>query len=66
MAGAGMATATLILLLAAMVEAGSWLLLITGLGLAATSVRAAQRPNLLRLGAVGGNLLAIPLIALLI
>lgn len=59
----GMITATLVLLMATMVESGSWMLVLVGVALAATSVRAARFPTLIRLGVVVANLIAIPLIA---
>jgi hypothetical protein len=62
----GMITATLVLLMATMLSDGTWLFVLAGVALAATSVRAAKVPTLLRLTAVSANLIAIPLIAQLI
>lgn len=59
----GMLTATLVLLMATMLSQGTWLFVLVGVALAATSVRAARYPTLLRLTAVAANLIAIPLIA---
>jgi hypothetical protein len=62
-AAGGMIVATLVLLLASMLRDGSWLFVLTGVALAATSVRAARYPSLTRLTVVAANLIAIPLIA---
>lgn len=62
----GMITATLVLLMATMVSNGAWLLLLLGVALAATSVRAARYPTLVRLAVVAANLIAIPLFAQII
>ena len=62
----GMITATLVLLMATMLRDGAWLFVLAGVALAATSVRAARVPTLLRLGAVSANLVAIPLLAQII
>ena len=62
-AAGGMITATLILMMATMLTSGAWLFVLAGVGLAATSVRAARVPSILRLGVVTANLVAIPLIA---
>ena len=59
----GMITATLVLLLATMLTQGSWLFVLVGVALVATSVRAARYPTLVRLAVVAANLIAIPLIA---
>lgn len=60
-AALGMATATLILMTAALVTTGSWALVLLGVGLAATSVRAALTPTTPRLLTVAAILIAIPL-----
>lgn len=62
----GMIIATLVLLMATMLSQGVWLFVLVGFAMAATSIRAAQYPTLLRLGVVSANLLLIPLIAQLI
>ena len=59
----GMVTATLVLLMATMLTQGSWVFVLVGVSLAATSIRAARYPTLVRLTAVAANLIAIPLIA---
>ena len=62
----GVGAATLLLLIAAMTETGSWALVVTGVALAATSARAAKSPSIIRLGVVGANLMVIPLLGFLI
>ncbi len=62
-AAGGMITATLVLMMATMLTSGAWLFVLAGVSLAATSVRAARMPSVLRLGVVAANLIAIPLIA---
>jgi len=57
----GMAFAVLVLMNAALIDTGSWALVILGVALAATSVRVAQTPNLTRIIALGATTLAIPL-----
>ena len=59
----GMITATLVLMMATMLDQGTWLFVLVGVALVATSIRAARYPTLLRLGAVAANLVLIPLIA---
>jgi hypothetical protein len=65
-AAGGIITATLVLLMATMLPDGAWLFVLVGVALAATSVRAARYPTIVRLGVVAANLIAIPLIAQLI
>ena len=62
----GLITATLVLMMATMLREGSWLFVLVGVALAATSVRAARYPTIVRLGVVAANLIAIPLIAQII
>ncbi|HXV70986.1 MAG TPA: hypothetical protein VEB69_06235 [Acidimicrobiia bacterium] len=57
----GMTFAVLVLMNAALVDSGSWALVILGVALAATSVRTAQSPNLSRIIALGATTVAIPL-----
>lgn len=57
----GLMTATLVLMTASVVAAGSWALVLLGVGLAALSVRAARLPTPLRLTLVTLTLIAIPL-----
>lgn len=58
----GVVTATLTLMLAAVIDGGSWVLVLAGLALAATSTRAARNPNVTRLLTVTANLIVIPLL----
>lgn len=57
----GMAFAVLVLMNAALVDTGSWALVLLGVALAASSVRVAQSPNLSRIIVLGATTLAIPL-----
>ncbi len=57
----GMGFAVLVLMNAALIDSGSWALVILGVALAATSVRVAQSPNLSRILALGATTVAIPL-----
>jgi hypothetical protein len=57
----GMITATFVLMTASLVSSGSWVLVLLGVGLAASSVRAARVPSTFRLALVGAALIAIPL-----
>lgn len=57
---AGMATATLVMMTASVVDSGSWALVLLGVALAAFSVRAARLPSTGRLALVAAALIAIP------
>lgn len=59
----GMITAVMALMLAPLVSQGSWLLVLAGVSLVATSVRAARLPTLVRLLGMTANLVLIPLLA---
>lgn len=59
---AGMTTATLILMTSVLVSNGSWFFILTGVAVAALSVRAALHPSLLRLSLLGVGLIALPLL----
>ncbi|MGB7859476.1 MAG: hypothetical protein WBM90_03170 [Acidimicrobiia bacterium] len=59
----GMITATLVLLMATMLQQGTWMFTLLGVSLVATSVRAARFPTILRLGIVAANLIVIPYVA---
>ncbi len=61
MAAIGMLMATLVLTSAAVVDTGSWALVILGVGLAAASVRAAHVPTTPRLVTLTAVAIAIPL-----
>lgn len=58
---AGMVTATLVMMTASVVSSGSWALVLLGVALAASSVRAARVPSTGRLVLVAATLIAIPL-----
>lgn len=58
----GVVTATLTLMLSAVMDGGAWVTLLAGVALAATSARAAKEPSLSRLTAVTANLILIPLL----
>lgn len=61
MAALGMVMSTLVLTGAAVVDSGSWALVILGVALATTSVRAAHVPNTSRLLTLTAVAVAIPL-----
>lgn len=58
----GVITATLTLILAAVMDTGAWATVLAGVALAATSARAAKDPSIARLAAVAANLILIPLL----
>lgn len=60
-AAAGMVTATFVLMTASLVSSGSWALVLLGVGLAASAIRAARVPTVTRLALVAAALIAIPL-----
>lgn len=60
MAIAGMLLATSVMMTAAVVDQGSWALVLLGVALGAASVRAAHWPTISRLAALGAVVLAIP------
>lgn len=62
-AAGGLITATLVILMATIIDQGAWLFILLGVALAATSVRAARYPSLLRMAVVAANLIAVPLVA---
>lgn len=59
----GMITAVMALMLAPLANQASWLLVLAGVSLVGTSVRAARRPTLFRLLGMTANLMVIPLLA---
>ena len=61
LASTGMIFATMVMTSAATVESGSWPLVLVGVTIAATSVRAARQLTSTRLVALGAAILAIPL-----
>lgn len=62
-AAVGMITAVMTLMLAPLVDQASWVLVLAGVSLVATSVRAARLPTLVRLMGLAVNLALIPLLA---
>ena len=58
---AGLVTATLVMMTASVVDSGSWALVLLGVALAASSVRAARLPTTGRLALVAAALIAIPI-----
>jgi predicted Na+-dependent transporter len=61
-AATGVVAATLVILLGAVYPTASWLFLLLGVTLSATSVRAARRPGLLRAGTAAINLAVVPML----
>lgn len=57
----GMSLATGVLMASAVVDSGSWALVLLGVALAATAVRAAWSPSVARLMTLGATIIAIPL-----
>ena len=62
----GLASSGMVLLLATMSSSAVWFMVVVGVSLAATSVRAAIRPNLTRLGILTALLVAVPFVGRLI
>ena len=56
----GQASAILVLMVATMNSHAAWILVLLGAALAATSIRAAQRPTLIRLTSLLAVMIAIP------
>ncbi len=59
----GLASAILVLLVATMNSQAAWLLVLLGVALAATSVRAAANPSVIRLTTLAAVMIAIPYVA---
>jgi hypothetical protein len=59
----GLITATLVILMSTIMDDGAWLFTLLGVALAATSVRAARYPTIIRMAVVAANLIAVPLVA---
>lgn len=57
----GSTFAVLVLMTAGLVESGSWALVVLGVALAASSVRAAQQLTMARIIALGVSIFAVPL-----
>lgn len=58
----GLITSTLVLLLATLGASAAWLMVLLGVALAATSVRAATSPTMIRLITLAAALVAIPIV----
>jgi hypothetical protein len=56
----GVIVATLVLLLASLGAENVWILILVGVALAATSIRAAMKPNAIRLATLAMVLVAVP------
>ena len=59
----GLASAILVLLVATMNEQAAWIMVLLGVGLAAVSVRAALRPDLIRLTTLVAIMIAVPYVS---
>ena len=62
----GLLTATLVVLLATIGGTSAWLLLLLGLGLGVSAVRAALKPTVIRLATTLTAVVAIPLIGFVV
>jgi len=62
----GMAAGTLMLLQATLMPQSSWALILLGVGLAATAVRAALDPTRVRLAIALSAIIAVPVVGLII
>ncbi len=62
----GVLTATLVVLLATIGDTAVWVLLLLGLGLGVSAVRAAMKPSVIRLATTLAAVIAIPLIGLVV
>lgn len=56
----GLASAVLLLMVATMYRHAAWILVLLGVALAATSIRAARKPSALRLTTLAAVMIAIP------
>ncbi|MEX1125063.1 MAG: hypothetical protein WEE53_05305 [Acidimicrobiia bacterium] len=63
---AGIILATLVLLLATLGAQNVWILVLIGVSLAATSIRAAMEPNAIRLSTLAVVVLALPVVSQII
>jgi hypothetical protein len=59
----GVIVATLVMLLATLGAQNAWILILVGVALAATSIRAAMVPTAIRLTTLGVTLMAIPIVS---
>jgi hypothetical protein len=62
----GLVTATLVLLLATLGTSAVWFMVLLGVALAATSVRAAVYPSLIRLTTLAAVMVAVPIVGQII
>jgi hypothetical protein len=58
----GVIVATLVMLLATLGAQNAWILVLIGVALAATSVRAAMKPSAIRLTTLAAVLMAVPIV----
>ena len=58
----GVIVATLVMLLATFGAQNAWILILVGVALAATSIRAAMEPNAIRLTTLAVVLMAVPVV----
>lgn len=58
----GVIVATLVMLLATLGAQNAWILILVGVALAATSIRAAMEPNAMRLTTLAVVLMAVPIV----
>jgi hypothetical protein len=59
----GVIVATLVMLLATLGAQNAWILILVGVALAATSIRAAMEPSAIRLTTLAVTLMAIPVLS---
>ncbi|HEY6628271.1 MAG TPA: hypothetical protein VI193_04770 [Acidimicrobiia bacterium] len=59
----GVIVATLVMLLATLGAQNAWILILVGVALAATSIRAAMEPTAIRLTTLAVTLMAIPIVS---
>jgi hypothetical protein len=59
----GVIVATLVMLLATLGVQDAWILILVGVALAATSIRAAMEPTAIRLTTLAVTLIAIPIVS---
>ena len=62
----GLATAALVLLLATLGSNAVWFMVLLGVALAATSIRAAMHPTLIRLTTLAAVMVAVPIVGQII
>jgi hypothetical protein len=62
----GLITSTLVLLLATLGSDAAWVMVLSGVALAATSIRAASHPTMIRLITLAGAMVVIPIVGQII